>query len=70
MKVVASQSIGTAWDIQPLPAYQYFENVRNFLVSVEDLKLPSFEASDLERVRVNNLWTQNYFLCSVFLFFE
>ncbi|CAL9041879.1 unnamed protein product, partial [Musa banksii] len=48
-KVVASQSVGTAWDIQPLPAYQYFENVRNFLVAVEDLKLPSFEASDLER---------------------
>ncbi|KAJ8471978.1 hypothetical protein OPV22_026321 [Ensete ventricosum] len=48
-KVVANQSFGTAWDIQPLPAYQYFENVRNFLVAVEDLKLPSFEASDLER---------------------
>ncbi|URE23202.1 KISc [Musa troglodytarum] len=48
-KVVARQSVGTAWDIQPLPAYQYFENVRNFLVAVEDLKLPSFEASDLER---------------------
>lgn len=35
---------------QPLPAYQYFENVRNFLVAIEDLKLPAFEASDLERV--------------------
>ncbi|XP_038720144.1 kinesin-like protein KIN-14L isoform X1 [Tripterygium wilfordii] len=34
---------------QPLPAYQYFENVRNFLVAVEELKLPAFEASDLER---------------------
>nr|BAJ53207.1 JHL06B08.9 [Jatropha curcas] len=31
------------------PAYQYFENVRNFLVAVEELKLPAFEASDLER---------------------
>ncbi|KAG1371096.1 Kinesin-like protein KIN-14A [Cocos nucifera] len=48
-KVVANPSLGTAWDIQPLPAYQYFENVRNFLVAVEQLKLPSFEASDLER---------------------
>lgn len=38
------------WDSQPLPAYQYFENVRNFLVAVEELKLPAFEASDLERV--------------------
>ncbi|KAF2308053.1 hypothetical protein GH714_034772 [Hevea brasiliensis] len=34
---------------QPLPAYQYFENVRNFLVAVEELKLPAFETSDLER---------------------
>ncbi|KAH9316007.1 hypothetical protein KI387_024634, partial [Taxus chinensis] len=34
---------------QPLSAYQYFENVRNFLVAVEDLKLPTFEASDLEQ---------------------
>ncbi|XP_038971798.1 kinesin-like protein KIN-14A [Phoenix dactylifera] len=48
-KVVANPSIGTAWDIQQLSAYQYFENVRNFLVAVEELKLPSFEASDLER---------------------
>ncbi|CAL5420808.1 unnamed protein product [Camellia sinensis] len=37
------------WDSQPLPAYQYFENVRNFFVAVEELKLPTFEASDLER---------------------
>ncbi|KAK3446662.1 hypothetical protein EUGRSUZ_A02334 [Eucalyptus grandis] len=36
-------------ETQPLTAYQYFENVRNFLVAVEDLKLPAFEASDLER---------------------
>ncbi|KAG6497169.1 hypothetical protein ZIOFF_045057 [Zingiber officinale] len=48
-KVVVNQSAGTAWDTQPLPAYQYFENIRNFLVAVEELKLPSFEASDLER---------------------
>lgn len=33
-----------------LSAYQYFENVRNFLVSVEELGLPTFEASDLEQV--------------------
>nr|XP_016494624.1 PREDICTED: kinesin KP1-like [Nicotiana tabacum] len=37
------------WDSQPLPAYQYFENIRNFLVAVEDLKLPAFEASVFER---------------------
>lgn len=32
-----------------LSAYQYFENVRNFLVAVEEMGLPSFEASDLEQ---------------------
>ncbi|WOG83826.1 hypothetical protein DCAR_0103004 [Daucus carota subsp. sativus] len=32
-----------------LSAYQYFENVRNFLVSVQDMGLPTFEASDLEQ---------------------
>ncbi|XP_022888275.1 kinesin-like protein KIN-14L [Olea europaea var. sylvestris] len=37
------------WDSKPLPAYQYFENVRNFLVAVEELKLPVFEASIFER---------------------
>ncbi|ERN14562.1 hypothetical protein AMTR_s00038p00117280 [Amborella trichopoda] len=34
---------------QPLPAYQYFENVRNFLVALDELKLPGFEASYLEQ---------------------
>ncbi|XP_019223424.1 PREDICTED: kinesin-like protein KIN-14L isoform X2 [Nicotiana attenuata] len=43
----ASHSI--MWDSQPLPAYQFFENIRNFLVAVEDLKLPAFEASVFER---------------------
>ncbi|CDP17097.1 unnamed protein product [Coffea canephora] len=32
-----------------LSAYQYFENVRNFLVAVQELGIPSFEASDLEQ---------------------
>lgn len=45
---VTSES--TIWDSKPLPAYQYFENVRNFLMAVKELKLPAFEASDLERV--------------------
>ncbi|KAL3533752.1 hypothetical protein ACH5RR_007273 [Cinchona calisaya] len=50
-KVVEKQSSfnSLAWDSQPLPAYQYFENVRNFLVTVEELKLPAFEASIFER---------------------
>ena len=33
-----------------LSAYQYFENVRNFLVAVQEMGLPNFEASDLEQV--------------------
>ncbi|GAB4835768.1 hypothetical protein Ancab_000678 [Ancistrocladus abbreviatus] len=33
-----------------LMAYQYFENVRNFLVAVKEMGLPTFEASDLEQV--------------------
>ncbi|KAL0921927.1 hypothetical protein M5K25_005877 [Dendrobium thyrsiflorum] len=36
-------------DGAPLSAYQYFENVRNFLVTLQDMGLPTFEASDLER---------------------
>lgn len=32
-----------------LSAYQYFENVRNFLVAVQELGIPTFEASDLEQ---------------------
>lgn len=38
-------------------AYQYFENVRNFLVALQQLRLPGFEASDLEKV------TKFFFLC-------
>ncbi|OEL30028.1 Kinesin-4 [Dichanthelium oligosanthes] len=41
-----------------LCAYQYFENVRNFVIGLQDLGLPTFEASDLEKggqgVRVVN----------------
>lgn len=33
-----------------LSAYQYFENVRNFLVAVQERGIPTFEASDLEQV--------------------
>ncbi|KAL3849730.1 hypothetical protein ACJIZ3_011612 [Penstemon smallii] len=32
-----------------LSAYQYFENVRNFLVVVQEMGMPTFEASDLEQ---------------------
>ncbi|OIV95085.1 hypothetical protein TanjilG_21475 [Lupinus angustifolius] len=32
-----------------LSIYQYFENVRNFLVAMEEMGIPTFEASDLEQ---------------------
>ncbi|KAL3648079.1 Kinesin-like protein KIN-14I [Castilleja foliolosa] len=32
-----------------LSAYQYFENLRNFLVAMEEMGVPTFEASDLEQ---------------------
>ncbi|KAG2315464.1 hypothetical protein Bca52824_018586 [Brassica carinata] len=35
-------------------AYQYFENVRNFLVALEQLKLPGFEASDLGKDNIES----------------
>ena len=36
-------------DAEALSAY--YENIRNFLVAVEDLGLPSFDFDDLEEVR-------------------
>ncbi|KAH7435606.1 hypothetical protein KP509_06G071600 [Ceratopteris richardii] len=48
-KIVENHSFSMPYhEAAPLPAYQYFENVRNFLVAVEELNLPSFEASDLD----------------------
>ncbi|XP_035549979.1 kinesin-like protein KIN-14I [Juglans regia] len=32
-----------------LSAFQYFENVKNFLVAVQEMGIPTFEASDLEQ---------------------
>jgi hypothetical protein len=45
--VVTADSVDGA----ALSAFQYFENVRNFLVAAQDIGLPCFEASDLEQVR-------------------
>ncbi|KXG23658.1 kinesin-like protein KIN-14Q [Sorghum bicolor] len=36
-------------DGSALCAYQYFENLRNFLVVIQDFGLPTFEVSDLEK---------------------
>ncbi|XP_010486632.1 PREDICTED: kinesin-like protein KIN-14G [Camelina sativa] len=47
-KVVESYSYLNG-EYQLPPAYQYFENVRNFLVALQQLRLPGFEASDLEK---------------------
>lgn len=35
-----------------LSAYQHFENIRNFLDAMQEMGLPSFAASDLEKVGV------------------
>ncbi|MBA0642855.1 hypothetical protein Goklo_027192 [Gossypium klotzschianum] len=68
-KVVESNSHAESLnrEFQPPAAYQYFENVRNFLVAIENLKLPAFGACDLERVNsvstLNNccsFWLQIY----------
>jgi hypothetical protein len=47
--VVTADSVDGA----ALSAFQYFENVRNFLVAAQDIGLPCFEASDLEQVRLS-----------------
>ncbi|XP_038999257.1 kinesin-like protein KIN-14G [Hibiscus syriacus] len=39
----------TVPDGAALSAFQYFENVRNFLVAIEEMGIPTFEASDLEQ---------------------
>ncbi|KAI3893075.1 hypothetical protein MKW92_010033 [Papaver armeniacum] len=51
----SSTSLASVSDggVQPLLAYQYFENVRNFLVAVKELNFPAFEASDLEMSQVS-----------------
>jgi kinesin family protein C2/C3 len=49
-KVVESPvDSGLIPDGAPLSAFQYFENVRNFLVAVQEIGIPTFEASDLEQ---------------------
>ncbi|KAM0873692.1 hypothetical protein ACQ4PT_037896 [Festuca glaucescens] len=49
-KVVEVHSVSTVpADGSALCAYQYFENVRNFLTGLQDLGLPTFEVSDLEK---------------------
>lgn len=48
--VEAPSDIDNVPDRAALSIYQYFENVRNFLVTVEEMGLPTFEASDLEQV--------------------
>ncbi|KAL5983620.1 hypothetical protein ACLOJK_017708 [Asimina triloba] len=47
--VEASADSGLLPDAAALSAYQYFENIRNFLNAVQEIGLPTFEASDLEQ---------------------
>ncbi|KAK8966763.1 Kinesin-4 [Platanthera guangdongensis] len=49
-KIVANSSDSMIVpDAAALLAYQYFENVRNFLVAIEEIGLPAFETSDFEQ---------------------
>ncbi|KAL6968571.1 hypothetical protein U1Q18_034373 [Sarracenia purpurea var. burkii] len=48
-KVVESPDSALIPDGAALCAYQYFENLRNFLVAVEEMGLPTFDASDLQQ---------------------
>ncbi|XP_043709102.1 kinesin-like protein KIN-14I isoform X2 [Telopea speciosissima] len=49
-KVVESLSdTANVPDGAALSAYQYFENLRNFLIVVQEMGLPTFEVSDLEQ---------------------
>ncbi|KAM7478414.1 hypothetical protein LguiA_026627 [Lonicera macranthoides] len=48
-KVVEAPDPDSIPDGAALSAFQYFENVRNFLVAVAEIGLPTFEASDLEQ---------------------
>ncbi|CAM8962012.1 unnamed protein product [Rhodiola kirilowii] len=47
--VEAPQQAALISDGAALSPYQYFENVRNFLVAMRELRLPTFDASDLEQ---------------------
>nr|CAB3462278.1 unnamed protein product [Digitaria exilis] len=47
VRVPAESTVHT--DGSALCAYQYFENLRNFVVVVQGLGLPTFEVSDLEK---------------------
>lgn len=39
----------------------YFENIRSFLIAIEELGLPTFEPSDLEPVNVMHKVYKLYF---------
>ncbi|KAL9662880.1 hypothetical protein QQ045_027715 [Rhodiola kirilowii] len=48
-KVVERPDSDAGSDGAALCAFQYFENVRNFLLAIEEIGLPTFEASDFEQ---------------------
>lgn len=51
-----------------LSAFQYFENVRNFLVAVQELGIPTFQASDLEQVILKLFRIFENFVCFCIIF--
>lgn len=46
-------------------AIQYFENMRNFLVAVGQMKLLTFEVSDLEKVGLSSLIALNFSIYTI-----
>ncbi|KAI5072317.1 hypothetical protein GOP47_0012423 [Adiantum capillus-veneris] len=48
-KIVDSSVLASSTESAGLSAFQHSQNLRNFLVAVEEMKLPSFDFSDLEK---------------------
>eukprot|EP00250_Pteridium_aquilinum_P013147 c21159_g1_i1 orf=147-3644(+) len=62
-KIVENPVLSAPPEGVALSAFQYFENVRNFLVAVEEMKLPSFDASDLEKGGLQTGWSTKVVDC-------
>ncbi|XP_004515494.1 kinesin-like protein KIN-14I [Cicer arietinum] len=48
--VLNKVQLGDVFNVgESLSAFQYFENVRNFLVAVQEIRIPTFEEFDMEQ---------------------